>query len=98
MDIGDALKLIKRNLRKKVVESRHFKEQCEDRELDMDIIREAVRKNKILGIVEQDEEGLYKIWFFYEKHKDLNIIIRILPNRRLRFVTVFPCYSERRKR
>ncbi len=97
MDIGDALKLIKRNLRKKVVESKHFKEQCEDRELDMNLIKETVRKNKILGILEQDEE-LYKIWFFYEKNKDLNIIIKILSNRRLRFVTVFPCYSERRKR
>ncbi len=97
MDIEDALKLIKRNLRKKVVRSKHFKEQCKERKLDLDIIEERVQKSKILGIVEQDDD-LYKIWFLYEKHKDLNMIIRIQPNRRLRFVTVFPCYSERRKR
>ena len=97
MDIGNALKLIKRNLRKKVVESKHFQDQCIERELDKDSVKETVQKNKILGIVEQDE-GLYKIWFFYAKHKNLNIIIRILPNRRLRFITIFPCLSERRKR
>jgi hypothetical protein len=97
MDIEKALKCIKKNLRKRVVESRHFKEQCKERKLDTAVVRNIVHKNKILGLVKQDE-GLYKIWFVYEKHKDLNIIVRIPNTRSLRFVTVFPCYAERRKR
>jgi len=97
MDIAEALKIIKRTLRKNVVESRHFKEQCRVRTLNTSIIREKVNKNKILGILEQDD-GLYKIWFFYDKYKDLNIILRILPNKTLKFITLFPCSSERRKR
>jgi len=97
MELSEALKIIRRNLRKKAAESRHFRRQCEKRMLNLNIIRETARKNKILGVLEQ-AEGLYKIWFLYEKNKDLNIILRILPGRKIKFITLFPCYSERRKR
>lgn len=97
MEISDALEIIKRNLKNNVIESGHFREQCEERNLNTEIVQRIIEENKILGILEQ-EEGLYKIWFFYEKYKDLNIIIKILPNGKLRFITIFPCYSERRKK
>lgn len=96
MEIEEALKLIKSQLKKEIIESKHFKDQCIERELDTNKVKEVAETNKILGILEQDE-NLYKIWFYYEKHKDLNIIIRIIDNK-IKFVTVFPCYSERRKR
>jgi len=96
MEIEEALKLTKSQLKKEVIESKHFKDQCIERELDIEKIKEITKTNKILGILEQDET-LYKIWFYYEKHKDLNIIIRFVDNK-VRFVTVFPCQSERRKR
>jgi len=96
MEIEKALKLIKSQLKKEVIESKHFKDQCIERELDIDKVKEVAKTNKILGILEQSE-SLYKIWFYYEKEKDLNIIIRIVDDK-VKFVTVFPCYSERRKR
>ena len=97
MDIGEALSLIKRGLKKEIVESKHFLDQCKDRNLDIDSVKKVIMNNDILGVLEQDKD-VYKIWFFYEQRKDLNIILRILPDKRLRFVTIFPCYSERRKR
>ncbi len=99
MELDKALALIKRNLKKEIIETKHFKEQCLDRNLDIKTIRNVVSGNKILGIVEQDEkEKLYKVWFYYEKNKDLNIVMRILPSGKLKFVTTFPCYSDRRAR
>lgn len=96
MEIGDALKIIKEKLNSIIIETKHFKQQCEDRNLDSEKVIEIATTNKILGIVEQDE-NLYKIWFSYEKHKDLNIILR-LHSDSVRIITVFPCYSDRRKR
>jgi len=97
MEIDKALQIIKKALKKKVLESKHFLKQCEKRDIDIKVIRAVVQENKILGIVEQSK-SLYKIWFSYEQHKDLNIIVKIIPLIGLRFVTVFPCYSERRTR
>lgn len=89
--------LIKRGLKNDIIESKHFLNQCEDRNLDINFIKKVIKNNDILGVLEQDK-NLHKIWFFYEQRKDLNIILRILSDKRLRLVTVFPCYSERRKR
>lgn len=97
MDISSALSLIQEKLKENVIESKHFKEKCLERSLDIEKVRELVQKNKILGIVEQDE-NLYKIWFFYETHKDLNIIMRIISSSKIKFITIFPSDSERRKR
>ncbi len=97
MDVSEALSIIKIGLKKEIVESKHFLDQCKDRDLDIDSIKKVIMNNDILGVLEQDQ-NLYKIWFFYEQRKDLNIILKILPDKRLRLVTVFPCYSERRKR
>ena len=97
MDVSEALLLIKSGLKKELVESKHFLDQCKDRNLDMNSVKKVIKDNDILGILEQDKD-LYKIWFFYEQRKDLNIILKILPDKRLRLVTIFSCYSERRKR
>src|SRR3989344_4638485 len=97
MDVSEALSLIKRGLKKEIVESKHFLDQCKDRNLDIDSVKKVIKDNDILGILEQDKD-LYKIWFSYEQRKDLNIILRILSDKRLRLVTIFPCYSERRTR
>ncbi|MBU0470159.1 MAG: hypothetical protein KKA62_01430 [Nanoarchaeota archaeon] len=97
MDVSEALSLIKKGLKTEIVESKHFLEQCKDRNVDIDFVRKVIMNNDILGVLEQDK-NLYKIWFFYEQRKDSNIILRILTDKRLRLVTVFPCYSERRKR
>ncbi len=97
MDVSEALSLVKRGLNKEVIESKHFLDQCQARNLDLNFIKKVIINNEILGILEQDKD-LYKIWLFYEQRKDLNIILRILPDKKLRLVTVFPCYSERRKR
>jgi hypothetical protein len=96
MELGEALKTIRRKLRKNAVESKHFKLQCIKRNIDSFAVREAAR-SRILGILEQGD-GIYKIWFAYEKNKDLNIILRIPSRRKLKLVTVFLCSSERRKR
>ena len=96
MEISDALKIIKKNLNSGIIETKHFKEKGGERKLDSNKVKDIAKNNKILGIVEQDEK-LYKIWFYYEKHKDLNIILRLHSNS-VRIVTVFPCYSDRRKR
>jgi len=97
MDVSEALSIIKRGLKKEIVESKHFLDQCRDRNLEPASVREVLINNDLLGILEQDTD-LYKILFFYEQRKDLNIILKILPDKRLRLVTLFPCYSERRKR
>jgi len=97
MDVSEAISTIKKGLKKDIVESNHFLDQCKDRNLDVNKVKKVIINNDILGILEQDK-NLYKIWFFYEQRKDLNIILKILPDKRLRLVTVFPCYSERRKR
>ncbi len=97
MDLSDALKIVQYNLAEKTIESLHFKEQCEERNFNLSKVLECIKNNRILGILEQSEK-LYKIWFYYGKHKDLNIIIKILDNKSLRFITLFPCSSKRRKR
>lgn len=96
MDIIEVIKRIKEKLNSNIIETEHFKEKCKDRGLDSIKVKEIAINNKILGIVKQDE-NLYKIWFEYEKHKDLNIILKLYSDS-IRIVTVFPCYSERRKR
>lgn len=97
MDISEVIRIVQDALKCDLVESKHFLDQCEDRKLESNKVKEVIKNNEILGIVEQDQ-NLYKVWFFYEKHKDLNVIVRILPYQKIRLVTIFPCYSERRKR
>jgi len=97
MDLNEALSLIKLGLKKEVLESKHFIDQCIDRKIDIYVVKKVISNNEIVGILKQ-ETDLYKIWFLYEQQKDLNIIVRIIPDQRLRLVTIFPCYSERRKR
>ena len=72
MEIEKALQLIKSQLKKEVIESKHFKDQCIERELDAEKVKEVAKTNKILGVLEQDE-NLYKIWFYYEKHNSFMV-------------------------
>ncbi|MGE0792783.1 MAG: hypothetical protein AB7V77_01225 [Candidatus Woesearchaeota archaeon] len=97
MDILDALNSIKSNLNKDIIESNHFKEKCQERNLNLTSIKDLVQKNEILGILKQND-NLYKVCFYYEKHKDLNIIIKIINSDKLKFITIFPSEVERRKR
>lgn len=97
MDLQTALELIRNSLSENIAFTKHFVDQCIDRKLDENRIRKILLDSRILGILEQGE-ALYKIWFFYEKNKDLNIILRISNNEDIRLVTVFPCYSDRRRR
>ena len=66
MDVSEALSIIKIGLKKEIVESKHFLDQCKDRDLDIDSIKKVIMNNDILGVLEQDQ-NLYKIWFFYEQ-------------------------------
>lgn len=97
MDISKALKIIKRNLKKEITETRHFKEQCKARGFDMARVYSNIKNSVILGILDQDN-GSYKVWFSYEKDKDLNMILAITPNHKLKLITIFQCHTERRKR
>ena len=97
MDLSEALSIIKDALKSEYVESRHFKDQCQDRQLDIDVIKKLIMNPEILGITEQNENQ-YKIWLKYDSRKDLNIILGILPDKKLRLVTLFPSYIERRIR
>jgi len=96
MDLTEALTKIKKNL-KKAQETNHFKEKCEERGLDIQKIKNIITNQKILGIIEQNK-NLYKIWYEYTESKDLNIVINIMTNNRIKLVTLFPCLIERRKR
>jgi len=97
MELGIALDIIRKSLMTDVIESRHIKEQYIDRTIGREKILNLIRESKILGILEQDDD-LYKVWFHYDKYKDLNIIVRILPNHKLKLITFFPCLAERRRR
>ena len=97
MEISEALTIIKEGFKKKPSEAKHFLDQCKDRNLDANNINNIITNNEILGIVKQDQ-NLYKVWLFYERSKDLNIILRILPDKKLRLITIFPCNSDRRTR
>lgn len=97
MDLSLALKCVKRNLRKRVVETLHFKQRCQKRQFDMALIREMTRRKRIVGILQQREER-YRIWLAYEEHKDLNIVIDIDYHGELELVSVFPTDAERRKK
>ena len=70
MDVSEALSLIKRGLGKEIVESKHFLDQCKDRNLDVNSVKKVIKNNDILGVLEQDED-LYKIWFFYEQRANM---------------------------
>ena len=98
MDLNQALSTIKKSLSgNKIIESKHFKEECTDKNLPVEEITKIITENEVLGIVQQ-EQNVYKVWFFYTSNKDLNIILRILPEEKLRLITLYPCNAERRKR
>lgn len=97
MDLNEALSLIKAGLKEEVVESKHFIDQCIDRKINVHEVKKVISNHEMVGILKH-EVDLYKIWFLYKQHKDLNIIVKIMSDKRLRLVTIFPCYSERRKR
>lgn len=61
MELREALDFISK-LRYNLSESRHFSEQCRERNLDLNQVQQVIRDKKILGIVEQSQ-GLYKLWF-----------------------------------
>lgn len=96
MNLLVALNIIQNNIQQNIIESRHFKEKCNERNFDINSIKKLIQKNKILGILEQNN-NLYKIWYFYEKNKDLNIILKII-NNRIKLITIFPSESKRRQK
>lgn len=77
-------------------ETKHFREKCKERELDIENIRNILKKNKILGLEEQNK-NLYKIFIYYNKTKDLIIIINTAYSK-IKLLTVFIQDSLRRKR
>lgn len=77
--------------------TKHFIEKCEERNLDVPGVQLLLAEHKLLGVVEQND-GLYKLWFAYKKSKDLNLVIKILPQQRLKLITVFPCSTDKRER
>ncbi len=98
MDLSQALSIIRKSLnQKEFTESRHFKDECQERNLSLGEIAKIITENEILGITQQDQ-NLYKVWFNYVNNKDLIVILRILPDQGLRLVTLYPCDAERRKR
>ena len=98
MDISQALSIIKKGLSEKnVTESIHFKEGCQERNLPLVEITKTIAENEIVGIIQQGQ-NLYKVWFIYVNNKDLIVIIRMLPDKGLRLVTLYLCNAERRKR
>ena len=74
----------------------HFDEQCNKRSFNIEGIKDVIKQNEILGILKQNED-LFKVWFYYLEHKDLNIIINTGDDR-IKLVTIYPCESCRRKR
>lgn len=97
MSILIPLKIIESKLRKNdFVFSNHFLEQCDDRLLKIDLIKNILRKNDLLGILKQSHTT-YKLWFGYSESKDLNIVVD-LSKSKLRLITVFPSRIERRRR
>ena len=72
MDVSEALSLVKRGLKKEIVESKHFLDQCKDRNLDINSVKKVIANNDILGVLEQDK-NLYKIWFFYEQRDSVKL-------------------------
>ena len=99
MDIGKALSLIKKLLKKpkNIIESKHYKDQLKERGIDVDKINETLKKGKLAGIEYQSESNRYKIKFaeFEQPNKDLNIILEIINDKRLRFITIFPSRMDR---
>ncbi len=69
------------------IESKHYLEQCGERKLVPNEIRDLVVQKKVLGITEQNE-NVYKLWFDYETGKDINIIIRIVNENKIKFITI----------
>jgi hypothetical protein len=99
MELEKALRIIKKGLNKSFLEAIYFKEVCKDRNLKIKDVRNLIKKNEILGIINQNKkENLFKVCFCYEYNKDLYLIIKILFNKRLRLITIFPEDSKRRKR
>ena len=96
MEIEKALAIIQQRLQQ-AIESTHFVEQSQERNIPKEEIRMLLRTEKILGIVEQGD-NTYKIWLSYNEYKDLNIIVRILEQGQLKLITLLPCYCERRRR
>ena len=97
MNLVEVLNFIKVNINNNIIISQHFLDQCYERNLDLYGIKEIFLKNKILGIVKQGK-NLYKIWYYYTESKDLNLILEIVNNQKIKFITVFPCESVRRER
>ena len=86
---------IKRARKLKLIPTKHFEAQCTERNLEQEEVEKIILSNKILGIVEQNQNK-YKLWLSYKDEKDLHVIVSISIDGRLRIITVFPCYSERR--
>ena len=47
MDITKALNIIKKNLTSNVVESKHFKDQCSDRRIELPAIKQIVNEEHL---------------------------------------------------
>jgi hypothetical protein len=94
MQIETALKIIKKQLKNnKFKESRHFKIQCKERNIQL---TPQLLKKDIVGIINQGDNK-FKIWFEYNENKDLNIILQII-NNKLKLITIFPCKLEKRRK
>ena len=95
--VWQTLKIINTVRKKDIIESTHFRNQCIERKIEIKTVRDIFKKKKILGILKQGEDT-FKIWFYLDEDKDINIIVNIINNKRLKLITIFPCLTERRKR
>ena len=97
MDLSDTLRYIMNQLKEDIIESEHFLRRCRERGFDPRRIRSTMTESRILGILEQGE-NLYKLWYHLSKEKDLNIVVKITKEGRIKIVIVFPCNIDKRER
>ena len=55
MDVGEALSIIKIGFQQNLIESKHFLDQCKDRNLNVNSVKKVIKNNDLLGILEQGE-------------------------------------------
>ncbi len=97
VELEEAIKYVKSKFEKEdYTETNHYKEQCVSREIELEEVRNILKKNKIKGFEEQNKYK-YKATMEYTPDKDLILILNI-DKEQLKLITVFPQYSSKRMR
>lgn len=88
------------SLRKKLFAdayTKHFKDRCSERDLELDKVKEFIKKAKIKGFINQEEDN-YKVILEWDSNKDLNIFLNFHKRDGLHLKTVHVSKIETRKR